>query len=159
MKKTTLPLIGLLILLLFPSLISADFLDGLGAMANQLSQCKQVACNGEWTKAEEHYESASILWKELKAQFEQDKNRKERASEVEQELGLIKQAVNLKDAKATSTHVNKCIWAISFQPEGFKAPEDKFVLEDWIMALSIGLGFDGFAIVFGLHLRRTYRRR
>ena len=156
-KKITLAIFVLAIVLL-SSPTSAAYLDDLEEMANQLTKCKDSAMDGEWSDAQDYYKNIILLWGRVKSQFEEDENRKERVGEVDQNLSLIDEAIGKENATVVSDHVNKCIWAISYQPDGFNAPEDGFTLNDWVLALVIGLGFDVFAIAFGLHLRRTYRR-
>ncbi len=158
-----LAVVGISILSLFLQPITAELLDDLGYMADELTRCKGAAQDERWEKAQQHYDNALARWGGIKPRLKEDesevgRNRIDRILEVDKELENIKNSINETSIQNLTTHVNRCIWAISYQPDGFKAPEDNFTLSDWILALVIGLGFDVFAIAFGLHLRRIYRR-
>jgi hypothetical protein len=134
-----------------------DYLKLLQKIADELTKCKEFALIGDWSEARVHLKNAEVLWTEVKPAFLLDENRKGRVNEVEDRFENISCSIDEKDPKRVELETNACIWAMSHQPEGFKVEFTKFSALDWVFALTIGLGYDCFAICWGLHLRRSYR--
>jgi len=83
----------------------------------------------------------------------------DRMTEVDEHFAALAQELESGEAPKVESRVNAIIWAISHHPRGFKVPPPRYTMWDWVFGLSIGIGFCVFAIVFGLHLRRSYYRR
>jgi hypothetical protein len=83
----------------------------------------------------------------------------DRMGDVDTNLAALAVELEEGDSQKIETRVNATIWAISHHPRGFSVPPPRYTIWDWVFGLGIGLGFCVFAIIFGLHLRRSYYRR
>ncbi len=83
----------------------------------------------------------------------------DRMGEVDANLAALTLELEEGDSQKIETQVNATIWAISHHPRGFSVPPPRYTTWDWVFGLGIGVGFCVFAVVFGLHLRRSYYRR
>lgn len=83
----------------------------------------------------------------------------DRMAEVDGHFVSLAQELESGGLQQIESRVNAMIWAISHHPRGFKVPNPRYTVWDWVFGLGIGIGFCVFAVVFGLHLRRSYYRR
>jgi hypothetical protein len=133
-------------------------------MAMDLTQIKILTEKNNWLKSDSLLQSVQSRWKEevLPIILEDHMDEKrfdqyyQRIDRIDQQLNLIENQIKNRQKKDLDSLVNLTIWSISHHPRGFDVPEERYTLKDWIFGLSIGFGYLLFAILFGLHLRRTF---
>ena len=152
-------------------------------LADNLTAVKKAVKDDDWANAQQSFDRAKDEWEDKvkpmiiegrEAEVETSRNEgienpedafgklkeySDRMGEVETNLGKLALLLKNKEADEVETTVNAIIWAISHQPRGFDVPKRTYSVWDWVFGLGIGGGFCIFAIVAGLHLRRSYYRR
>ncbi|HOI44062.1 MAG TPA: hypothetical protein PLX50_00465 [Candidatus Aminicenantes bacterium] len=143
------------------------FIDVRQAMADDLTAVKAAAARSEWDAAAGSFEKGRSLWlNEVKPMIvsgakgdPQFSEYFDRIGDVEADLDRVVLSLKNRDAGGAESAVNAVIWGISHHPRGFDVPAARYTVWDWVFGLGIGVGFCVFAVLFGLHLRRSYYRR
>lgn len=168
MRKIAPLLVAATILLFTQNAIAQEkIIDVRQNMANELTSVKTTVSGNDWAEALSSFNSAKDIWdNEVKPLLIEDEKTEKRfleyfgrIDEVEEGLSGLAQSLAAKKNEEVETKVNAIIWSISHHPRGFDVPEPVYKWWDWVFGLGIGLGWCGFAIFFGLYLRRSYYRR
>jgi hypothetical protein len=136
-------------------------------LADSLTGVKTAAQAGDLASAQSNLKAALETWENdvkpmivegvrTNSQFQEYFDR---MGEVDANLAALTLELEEGDSRKIETRVNATIWAISHHPRGFSVPPPRYTTWDWVFGLGIGVGFCVFAVVFGLHLRRSYYRR
>ena len=162
---------GALAALLFAAVPAAlaqeKFIDVRQAMADRLTEAKAAAVKGDFDAARASLDLGRDAWtRDVKPMIEENAPKNvdyqeyfDRIGPVEADLAAAAEALETRDPAGFEKRVNAAIWGISHHPRGFNVPAPRYTAWDWVFALAIGLGFCGFAIWFGLYLRRNYYSR
>lgn len=160
--------VAALFLAAVPGVLAQErFIDVRQAMADRLTEGKAAAAKGDFDAARASLDLGREAWtRDVKPMIEENapknadyKEYLDRIGAVEADLAAASEALAARDAAGFEKRVNAAIWGISHHPRGFSVPAPRYTAWDWVFALGIGLGFCGFAIWFGLYLRRNYYSR
>lgn len=143
------------------------FIDVRQAMADRLTEAKAAVKKGDFDAALTSLGLGRDAWaRDVKPMIEENAPKNadyqeyfDRIGPVETDLAAAAAALDARDPAGFEKRVNAAIWGISHHPRGFNVPAPRYTAWDWVFALGIGLGFCGFAIWFGLYLRRNYYSR
>ncbi len=168
MKRINLFLVIVTVLLFSqPGVGQERFNDVRQQMADHLTAVKSSLRANERQAALAHFGEAKKIWEaEVKPMItegvkanDQFQEYFDRMAELDGHFVSLAQELESDGLLQIESRVNAMIWAISHHPRGFKVPNPRYTVWDWVFALGIGIGFCVLAMVFGLHLRRSYYRR
>jgi len=168
MKRVNLFLVIASVLLFGQAGVAQEkFNDVRQQMADSLTAVKTSLRADERAAAMEHFGNAKKIWEtearpmitEGMKTNNQFQEYFDRIAEVDGHFISLAQELESGGFEQIESRVNAVIWAISHHPRGFKVPNPRYTAWDWVFGLGIGIGFCVFAVVFGLHLRRSYYRR
>ncbi|GEM_PF-1199315 len=143
------------------------FNDVRQSMADRLTEVKTAVRTADRTAARVNLDKARQIWEtevwpmiaegvQTNDQFAEYFDRRQ---EIETNLNVLASELDAGASDRIESLVNATIWSISHHPRGFGVPRPRYTVWDWVFALTIGIGFCVFAVVFGLYLRRSYYRR
>jgi len=143
------------------------FIDVRQVMADRLTEAKAAAVKGDFDAARTSLDVGREAWtRDVKPMIEENAPKNadyqeyfDRIGSVEADLAAAGTALETRDPAGFEKRVNAAIWGISHHPRGFNVPAPRYTAWDWVFALAIGFGFCGFAVWFGLYLRRNYYSR
>jgi hypothetical protein len=149
------------------ALAQEKFIDVRQAMADDLTEAKAAVAKGDFDAARTSLDLGRQAWaRDVKPLIEENapqnadyKEYFDRIGPVETDLAAAAAALDARDPAGFEKRVNAAIWGISHHPRGFDVPAPRYTAWDWVFALAIGFGFCGFAVWFGLYLRRNYYSR
>jgi hypothetical protein len=168
MKKTApIALVATLLFVLQPGFGQERFNDVRQHMADRLTAVKTAVRDADRSEAQVNLTEAKKIWEaevrpmisdgvKTNSQFQEYFDR---LGDVETNLAALDDELAAGESGRIETLVNAVIWGISHHPRGFDVPPPRYTAWDWVFGLSIGVGFCVFAMLFGLHLRRSYYRR